>query len=166
MVLQGQFELARRIFADGAFQRHAQGVGGGPQFLQERRGLLHFAQRILIVLGRARAGERPARKLHTAAGRALLIEHEEFQFAGDDRGQAVLDETFDDARQHMTGIEANGRIVELVDRKRDLSDVGPEPGRHRQTSRYRASDLVGVAALPDQPGLLDILAGDVGHQQR
>ncbi len=71
VMLQRQFELAWRIFADRAFERHAQRIGGAPQFVQERRGLLHFAQRILIVLRRARAGERPARKLHAAAGRPL-----------------------------------------------------------------------------------------------
>ena len=72
---QGEFELARGIFGDRAFERNALYLGTGPQILQERRNVVEIAQAVDIVKMRPfPAGPRQCRQLDAAIAGSRRID--------------------------------------------------------------------------------------------
>ena len=165
-MLEGQLELARGVFRDGAFQRHALRVRRRPQCAQEAGGVLDLAQAIdAVVVGPFAGGLRPG-QLDAAGGGALGVDQIVLQLAGHHRDQAVGGEPVDDRAQHMARIEVVGRPVELVHRGEHLGDVVAQPGRRDQCAGRGLRHPVGVAVGPDQAGVLAVLPGDVADQDR
>ncbi len=164
LVVQRELELARRRLGDRAFERDALGIGGGPQVAQQRGGVLELGQAVGLRSGRLAPVERRAPQRGGAA--APRLDEVELELAGNHRGQPVGSEALDHPGKHRARVEVVDRPVELVQRGHDLRHVDPEPRRGHQRAGHRHGQPVGVAVLPDQPGILAVAAEDVDHEHR
>ena len=105
-------------------------------------------------------------RLDAAVGVALVGEQEEFELEGAGRMQALRGEGVDLARQRMARVGGHRRAVEMVHRHQHLAARRAGAVQRLQRAGDRPGAQVAVAGIPDQAGLVDILAGDVEAEDR
>ena len=159
-VLQGDLHLARGVLGNRRARRDALGLAGGVEVLEEGFELLQLPQAVDLGAARAAAVGIP-RRLWPAIAIAALVEQVELQLAGHHRVKALGLEALDHPHQHMPGVGDGGRLA-LLRVHADLQRGGGDapPGQAHQAAGQRVGAAVDVADLPDQPGVLDVVAVD------
>ena len=141
-------------------------LGRGVDVGEQRLHAVQMVDRIDLGLAAAAAVEHRARRLHLAVGVALVGQQEEFEFEGAGRVQALGREHLDLPRQRQARIGGHRRAVEMVHRHQHLAARRLGAVERHQRAGDRPGAQVAVAGVPDQPGFVHVLAGDVEAEDR
>ena len=165
-VVERQLVLAGRIFGNHRLGRNALRLRRGVDVGKQRLHAVQMVDRIDLGLAAPAAVEHGARRLHAAFGVALVGEQEEFELEGAGRMQALFGKACDLPRQRVARVGRHRRAVEMVHRHQHLAARRLRAVQRLQRAGDRPAAQVAVAGIPDQPGLVDILAGDVEAEDR
>ena len=165
-VVERQLVLAGRVFGDHRLGRDALRSGASIDVGKQRLHAVQMVDRIDLGLGRATAVEHGARRLHLAISIALVSEQKEFELEGAGRLQPFFGEGSDLSRQGVARIGAHRRAVEMIHRHQHLAARRAGAVERLQRARDRPGPEIAVAGIPDQPGLVHVLAGDVEAKDR
>ena len=165
-VVQRQLVLAGRIFRDHGLGRDALRGRAGVDVGKQRLHAVQMVDRVDLGLAAPAAVEHGAGRLHAAVGVALVGEQEEFELEGAGRLQALFGERIDLPRQRMARVGGHRRAVEMIHRHQQLAARRRGAVQRHQRAGDRPAAQVAIAGIPDQPGLVDVLAGDVEAEDR
>ena len=166
-VVERQLVLAGRIFGDHRLGRNALRGGRSVDVGKQRLHAVQMVDRIdlgLAALAAVEHGARPAargrrRRAHWRAGRIPA------RTRRPDAGPLSAS-TATCRASAWRGSDVIGCAVEMVHRHQHLAARRLRAVQRHQRAGDRPAAQVAVAGIPDQPGLVDILAGDVEAEDR
>lgn len=159
-MLQGDLDLAGGVLGNRRACRNPLGLAGDVKVAEERLDLLQFAQAVDLGLSRT-ATVGIQRRLRAPLRVALLVEQVELQLAGHHRVIAVGFELLDHPHQQLARVGGGCRQAFAgVHGNLYRSSGNLPPGQAHQATGQRVGAAVDIAYVPDQAGVLDILAED------
>ncbi|MNQ94630.1 hypothetical protein D3C85_1101530 [compost metagenome] len=157
-VFQSDFHLARRVFGDRRACWNVVEFARRIQVGEERFDLLQLAQAIDLRVSRSTAVS-VQRRLRATVVIALGVEQIELQLAGHYRVITLGLQAVDHADQQVTRV-GDARRHSLLRVHAYLHGGGRNlpPRQPHQTAFERVGAAVDIAHIPDQPGVLDVIA--------
>ena len=166
-VYQVDLELPRGALLQRRVQREVLDGGRGLDVAQEPGVLVELRNRIHLARGRAFAGFRRAGRLHPAQVVPRAIDDIELELQRDDGREPHRLEALNLLREDVARVGEEGAVVLVAHGHQQLSLMAiPQPGRRHQGAGNRAADLVAIADVQAQAGLLDRVAGDIQREDR
>ena len=165
-VVQVDLELAGAVFGEHGARRQFLRACCRVDRGEHLRILIHLLHGVDLGLVLAPPGERLARRLRTAFGRALAVDEVELQLDRHHGRQAEPVEPCDHALEHVPRIAVERRAVVLVHADLHLRDLLAEPGHGHQCSGDGQADTVGVTLVEPEAGALHRAATHVEREHR
>ena len=165
-VVERQLVLAGRIFGDHGLGRDALRGGAGIDVGKQRLHAVQMVDRIDFRLAAPAAIEHCSGRLHAAVGVALIGEQEEFELECPGGLQSLFGERGDLSCQRVARVGEHRLAVEMVHRHQHLAPRRAGAVQRHEGPGDRPAAQIAVAGVPDQSGLVHILAGDVEAENR
>ena len=165
-VVQGQFVLTRRKFGNQRLGLNARRLGPCIDVVEQRQHPVQLIDRIDIGLAVDPPVQHVARGHHLAIRAQLVVQQEELQLERARGVQPLGGQRINLPLQGVARVRGHRAAVQFIDAHQHLTArrVGAVQGGQRAGNGPAAT--VAVTLIPDQTGLVDILAADIQTQDR